>query len=194
MKRILIIMFLLPAIANAQHLKKGYHGSVDVGYNACITQIAPSSLGITTSHGYQFNPYIFLGAGVGFEYASHCEWGDISGKPYNKREAKVDIPVFFNFRVNFTKTRLSPFVDARAGAYVNNEGGIYLNAALGCRYAIRNNMGISLSIGYQMRKVTVDQLEIASGNKYNNYRLIYYYSKRPDQHVDGISIKAIFDF
>ena len=193
-KIILFLMALMPMLANAQYIKKGYHGFVDAGYCAYISQIAPSAIEITTSHGYQFNPYIFLGAGLGFDYSNYCEWGDVSGKPYNKREAKVDIPVFFNAHANFTKTKFSPFIDAKAGAYVNNEGGVYLNGAIGCRYAIRDNMGISLSVGYKMRKVTVDQLEIKSGNKYNAYNYSYYYSDRPDQPVDGVVIKVGFDF
>ena len=195
MRKVLAFMFaLLPLAVSAQHIKKGYHGFVDAGYCAYISQLAPSTVEVTTSHGYQFNPYIFLGAGVGFDFTGYCEWGEVSGRPYNKRESKVDIPVFFNFHSNFTKTRFSPFVDIKAGAYVNNEGGIYMNGAVGCRYAIRDNMGISLSIGYEARKVTVDQIEMTTGNKNNHYNYSFYYSKRPDQAIDGLVIKAGFDF
>ena len=69
-----------------------------------------------------------------------------------------------------------------------------MNGAVGCRYAIRDNMGISLSIGYEARKVTVDQIEMTTGNKYNHYNYSFYYSKRPDQAIDGLVIKAGFDF
>ncbi len=192
MKNIIVFfMALLPLMANAQYIKKGYHGFVDGGYAAYISQIAPSTIEVTTSHGYQFNPYIFLGCGVGVDITGDCKWGEVGGMAYNKRESSVDIPVFFNFRSNFTKTRVSPFVDAKVGAYVNNDGGIYLNAALGCRCAVSDNVGISLSVGYEMRKVTVDQLEMKNGGRYNYYM---YYSERLDNTVDGFVIKAGLDF
>lgn len=185
---------IMPITSTAQFLQKGYHGIVDVGYCHYISQIDPSTIELTTSHGYQFNQHIFLGAGIGFDFTGESKWGDISGKPYNKRAAKVDIPLFFNARANLTKTKLSPFVDARVGAYINNDGNIYANFALGGRYAINDKMGLSLSIGYELRKVTVEQLNMLTGNKYNNYRADYYYTDRPNQSVDGFVFKAGMDF
>lgn len=193
-KTILYFLMIMPITSTAQFLQKGYHGIVDVGYCHYISQIDPSTIELTTSHGYQFNQHIFLGAGIGFDFTGESKWGDISGKPYNKRAAKVDIPLFFNARANLTKTKLSPFVDARVGAYINNDGNIYANFALGGRYAINDKMGLSLSIGYELRKVTVEQLNMLTGNKYNNYRADYYYTDRPNQSVDGFVFKAGMDF
>ena len=96
----------------AQRLHKGYRGMFDSGYCNYISQFAPSTVEITTSHGCQFNPYIYLGTGLGFDFTGEGEWGGkFGGNPYIKRESKVDIPLFFNARVNFTKTRFSPFAD-----------------------------------------------------------------------------------
>jgi len=71
------ILFLITAMfaicANAQNIQKGYHGFAELGYNKCISQLDPSTIEITTSHGYQFNPYIFLGAGVGFDFIGNCQ-------------------------------------------------------------------------------------------------------------------------
>lgn len=191
---IIAFLMLLPSISQAQQLTKGYRGMADVGYCYYISQTAPSTIEITTSHGYQFNPYIYLGAGFGFNLTGECEWGDVMGKPYHKRESKVDIPVFFNVRANFTKTKVSPFADARIGAYVNNDGNIYANLALGCRYALSDNLGLSIAIGYELRKVTIQQLNISGGTKLSNYKTEYFYTDRPNENVDGFVFKVGVDF
>lgn len=193
-KALLALLMFLPIITQAQELQKGYRGMVDAGYCYYISQINPSTIEITTSHGYQFNPYLFLGAGIGFNLTGKCEWGEVAGKPYNKRDAKVDIPLFFNVRANLTKTRFSPFVDGRIGAYINNDGNIYANGSIGCRYALNEDIGISVSVGYEIRKVTVEQFNMIAGTRYNNYKTEYYYTDRPNQSVDGFVFKVGVDF
>ena len=194
-KQILLFIFTyLPIVVSDQGIQKGYHGFADVGYCHYISQTDPSTFEVTTSHGYQFNPYIFLGAGVGFDFTGKAEWGDVSGMPYKKRDSKVDIPIFFNARANITKTRICPFVDARVGAYVNNEGGIYANLAVGGRYEVDKNKGVSVSFGYELRKVTVQELRLVPGSKYNGYSSEYYYKDRTGENVDGFVFKVGFDF
>lgn len=195
MKKLLSVILLTFALmANAQGLEKGYHGMVEAGYCHYISQFSPSTIEVTTSHGYQFNPYIFLGAGVGFDYTNSATWGDVSGKPYNKRDAKVDIPVFFNARASITKTKVIPFIDGKIGSYVNNGGNIYATLALGARCAVSDNMGIYVSAGYEIRKVTVQQLNIMSGDKWNGYKAEYYYTDRTGESVDGFVFKLGVDF
>lgn len=137
---------------------------------------------------------MFLGAGVGFDFTGEAKRGDVSGYPYTKRDSKVDIPIFFNAGANFTKPRFIPFFDAKVGAYVTDGNSIYANGSIGCRYSFGNNMGISLSVGYEARKVTIKQLEMTSGNKYNNYKYSFYYKDREDEPIDGVVIKMGFDF
>lgn len=195
MKKLIITLLLsIPCLVYAQGLQKGYRGMVDLGYCIYTSQLHPSTVEITTSHGYQFNPYIYLGAGLGFDITGECKYGDISGRPYNKRESKVDIPLFFNARANFTKTKFSPFADARIGAYVNNDGNIYANLALGTRYGISDDLGLSLSVGYELRKVTVQQINMTTGSKYNNYQYDFYYTDRTGEDVSGFIIKVGVDF
>lgn len=193
-KMLLLLLAVLPLASNAQNIQKGYHGFADLGYNKCLSQLDPSTIEITTSHGYQFNPYIFLGAGVGFDLTGSCKWGEVSGHAFEKRDSKVDIPIFFNAHSNFTKTKFSPFADVKVGAYVNNDCNIYAKIALGCRYALGNNMGLSLSVGYKYRKATVQHLEMTSGTKYNNYNYSFYYRDETGYAMEGISVDLGFDF
>ena len=65
MKKIVISLLLaIPCLAHAQGLQKGYRGMVDLGSCIYTSQLAPSTVEITTSHGYQFNPYIYIGVGL----------------------------------------------------------------------------------------------------------------------------------
>lgn len=186
----LLLMSLFFVNAHAENTKKGYHGFLDVGYCYYVGgTLDPSTIEITTSHGYQFNPYLFLGAGVGIDITGKAEWGDIGGMPYSKRDSKIDIPVFLNLRTNFTKTRFIPFFDAKAGVYVTNGTQIYANGALGCRYSFGNNLGLSLAVGYEYRKVTVNQLYIS---KYG-YNVVPYYINN-DEPLGGPVFKLGFDF
>ena len=189
MKKILLIAFLsFSMLIHGQSLEKGYHGFTDIGYTYNLSKVDPTAIEIMTSHGYQFCPYFFLGAGLGFEFMNKFEKGEIKGCPYTKRDASVDIPIFLNARINITKTKFSPFFDGKIGAFINNNCGIYANASLGCRYSIAKNKGIYISVGYEIHGAQYQQIDIFS---YGNS--LYYINKEGDS-IDGLTAKVGFDF
>ena len=58
-------------VSNAQNTSgKCYRGFVDAGYDVGIGDYDFGRFVINTTHGYQFNPYIFLGAGTGLHFMS----------------------------------------------------------------------------------------------------------------------------
>ena len=190
MNRILSLhlCFMMFFIANAETIQKGYHGFADVGYCQCTSDLAPAIIDVATSHGYQFSNYIFLGAGVGFDYTGKATWEKIDGRPYYKRDSSVDVPLFFNGRFNFTNTKLIPFLDLRAGTYINNEGGYFLNAMVGCRLNLSDNNGLSFSIGAKCRSVTAERLN------YNKYKKAFIYEDKENESLEGLVFKIGFDF
>jgi len=193
-KVLFLFVILLYSISNAQTLKKGYRGSADLGFCKYISQMDPSNVELSTTHGYQFNPYFFLGAGMGFDFTGEATYGDVGGRPYNKRDSKVDIPMYFCARANFLKTKLSPFIDARFGSHVSDKAEQYVDIELGARYSLSDNMGLSFSIGVQERIVTVDQYKSEIGNKYNGYKTTYYYTDRTGETFHGLIFKFGVDF
>lgn len=46
----------------------GYRGFVDFGYTVGLGDYGVGRIELTTSHGYQFNPYFFAGIGTGIHY------------------------------------------------------------------------------------------------------------------------------
>lgn len=89
---------------------------------------------ISTTHGMQLDNRFFIGAGLGLissEYAmSDC----------------FSIPFFSEFRVDFLKKRISPFLEVRGGydLVINAESGFYGGLSIGCRLK-----RVSISIGVE---------------------------------------------
>ena len=156
MRKKAIILAVLMAIAlcgNAQSSANGcYRGIIDAGYSIGVGDYEFGRFEVNTSHGYQFNPYLFLGAGAGLHFMSSYETKNMD-IPLDVRDSQVDIPVFANIRCNFSKKKVSPFVDVKGGTYVTNNGGLYVNASAGCRFAINEKQAVNIAIGYYKFKL-----------------------------------------
>lgn len=187
MKRIIICLIaLVSAVSYAQHLQKGYHGSVDVGYFTLSSQLEVNASVVSTTHGYQFTPYVFLGGGVAFEMTGKIISDDNIGyHDYQRRESKTDIPIYLNGRFNFTKTRFSPFADIRWGVVANDETYSYAVISLGCRYALNDMMGLHLLVGYEGRDISVDEYHVLHDGGYY---------KKEKSTISGLVVRFGFDF
>lgn len=149
--KFLCALFMVVAMnvnVNAQsYLTNSYKGYVDAGYSIGIGDYEFGRVEINTSHGYQFTPYFFLGAGIGLHFMPSYETSGMD-IPLDVRGSKVDIPVFANIRSHFSKGKFAPFVDLKGGTYITNGGGLYVIASVGIRYALNDKQGLSLSLGY----------------------------------------------
>lgn len=106
----------------------GYRGFIDggstIGYDFVIEA--------NTSHGFQMNPYFFVGGGMGLHiYAL---------------EGVVNLPIFANVRANFLDKKASPYVDYKLGASIGGAPGLYTALAVGCK--IRK---FDVSLGYTVQ-------------------------------------------
>ena len=191
MKKILLLIAVLASVltASAQEQSKGYRGFAELGYGIGVGDYDFGRFSIETSHGYQFNHYIFLGAGVGFQFSSKYETPDMD-IALDKRDSKVDIPIFANFRANFLKKRFSPFVDLKGGAYVNNGGGAYVNASAGLRIATTARQAVNISVGYALQQLEFETFDRFTNPGHNmNYTRD---SRRLDSEV--VTIKVGYEF
>jgi hypothetical protein len=126
--------------------KRGYAGIVEVGLNYFpVRRTDAPGVAINIINGFQFNPIVNLGAGVGV---------DISG------EGVIGIPVTLDFRANFIKTRVTPFFAMGVGYYMQFGGyssklghGFVSNPSFGVRFAINTKVAVSLSIGHKLTGV-----------------------------------------
>lgn len=136
MKKVITILTLCICFiqTNAQDFRpRGYMGFVEdlISYDVDNEQY---SIGFATTHGYQFNPHIFVGAGVGVDY--------------NYDKEKYYIPVYGDFRWNIISRRATPFIELKSGYGFGDIEGVYESAAIGCDVAITERFGIYAALGY----------------------------------------------
>ncbi len=65
----------------------------DLGYTIGVGDYDFGRFEISTTHGYQVNPYFFLGGGVGFHFMQSYETKGME-IALDKRDSKVSIPLF----------------------------------------------------------------------------------------------------
>lgn len=130
MKRILSIVILAAAVSNiatAQiitsksitrseiarqkiELKRGYRGFAEVGGSFYTDQ--PEyyyGFDITTTHGYQINRWLFLGAGIGLQSYKLHEYSP------EKTKTQLTLPLYADIRTYFMRTAVKPFAEMQIG-------------------------------------------------------------------------------
>lgn len=126
---------------------RGYKAFYEAGYEFCFyddndTGLSSplwshcNKLSVATSHGFQFNNFFYLGAGIGVDYY------------VNPRLKKVSIPLFVDARVNFLNKRFSPFFDFRLGGSGGDLEGVFTNFQLGLRIGLPENHAVYAAAEY----------------------------------------------
>ena len=125
--------------------QKGYRGFVDLEYYLSIDAISEDYFGFSTAHGYQFKPWLFVGAGAGLKVShnKHIKEGyGIKGDFYM-------IPVFADIRFDLLKSKFSPYLDLRVGYTLGDKAfGVMFNPSMGCRMGLTDKLAINASLGY----------------------------------------------
>ena len=171
------------------YLSRGYYGMVDLVYSLGIGDYIFERIEINTIHGFQFNPFIFVGGGIGFHFMSEYFTDDNHNTPLNHRNKFLDIPIFADIRFTCLKKNITPFIDIKTGYYLTHHGGIYTNASIGCRFAVWYKHAITIAIGY-----TYENLEFDSFNGYTshyNLNQVRYYK---NFDTNSISFKIGYEF
>ena len=104
----------------ARNTLKGYKGFVDFGYIADLSDYDANKVEISTSHGYQFNNYFYLGGGVAADFYTDADL--------------IAVPIFVDFRANFINKKVTPFADIKTGYSVGDVEGAYVSTGIGVRF------------------------------------------------------------
>ena len=128
--------------------QKGYRGFVDVEYYLSVDAMSKDHIGFSTSHGYQFKPWLFVGAGAGMKIShnKHIKEGyGIKGDFYM-------FPVFADIRFDLLKSKFSPYLDCRVGYTLGDKAyGIMFNPSMGCRIGVTDKLAVNASLGYSLQ-------------------------------------------
>lgn len=135
---------------------RGYHQFVNLSYSYCsVTDF----LGVNYIGGYRFNHLFFLGLGVGADFALFTP--QMEQKYANAKPTRVNIPVYLNFRTNFSDKAWSPYISVSAGArispavqeldeYTYNQSGVLGDVSFGVERRLGQKSSLYLGIGYRI--------------------------------------------
>lgn len=153
MKRLFITLAALTALTISTHARqpeRGYRGFVDWN-NSLRTSNTPFGkstefyTGLSTSHGYQFNPLLFVGAGVDYEYCSSI--------------SSTICSFYLHGRTDLKFGHFTPFGDLRIGYNVASGGGFYLSPSVGHRFDLGRKVGINLGVGLTLQAYSIDMYD-----------------------------------
>ena len=133
--------------------QRGYRGFVesesfifpDLGFLADGGGSSDFWTGVSTSHGYQFNPHLFVGAGMS------CVWvlNDIDCDP-DKPKVKY-LPIFADVRTDLRFGRFTPFADLRMGCNLLRHGTFSGALTIGYRFNWGRRIALNLALGVNLR-------------------------------------------
>ncbi len=162
MKRLFFatLAILLTAIcAVARQPERGYRGFVDwtnrINHGSYSykgnTNYCP---GISTSHGYQFNRWLFAGAGLDYtlDDCSYYKYGE-DGKFHHHLHYDPHnyyLSIFAHGRTDFQFGKFTPFADVRLGWNATSDGTVYFSPSIGYRFNWGRKVGINVGVGYTL--------------------------------------------
>lgn len=157
-----------------------YKGSVDAGYVGGIGKYNADFISISTSQGFQYASWFYMGVGIGVDFLfSHKDdqWGSDWNRPgsqefdsgHSSSCTGVMVPVFSDFRFSIGNKSDSPsfFIDLKVGCsflmgkdyikindgYLTNQQYFYLRPTIGMRIPVSNSnprQAFSVGVSYQL--------------------------------------------
>ena len=132
MKKIILILLLFICLSSHtqanDYRSSGYKGDISLGINADIS-CEGSGFSLSTTHGMQFNKFLFVGGGIGYENEM--------------------LPIYATVKGYFTKRELraNPWAEMRMGVDALNAG-CYLSPSVGFSIPLSKGFAISAALAY----------------------------------------------
>lgn len=103
--------------------------------------------GVSTTHGYQINPWIFVGAGIDYERCQRIEANLFS--------------MYVDGRTDLKFGRFTPYGDIRLGYGFTDGGGVYFSPTIGYRFNWGRKVGVNLGVGATVQGYCHDIYKVA---------------------------------
>lgn len=160
-----IFTIMITAAAGARDLARGYRGFFDINGEALFENknsyyhhkdIVYSTLGFTTTHGYQFNRNFFLGAGTGLEAIIINTNYDI---------IHLGTPVYIMGRADWNIGRVPLYADLKVGTilelgYVDTQfTNLSVNPTIGYRADWGRRVALNIGIGFSVTCFDLDGID-----------------------------------
>ncbi|MDE6276706.1 MAG: hypothetical protein K2M06_01210 [Muribaculaceae bacterium] len=141
----------------ARQPERGYRGFFDWSNSLRSDRIGFTGLddsrttlfytGFDTSHGMQFNPWLYAGGGLEF---LHCSKDDTN-----------HFRPFAHVRTDLLFGKFSPFASLRLGYNLTNGGGVYFSPEIGYRFNWGRKTGINIGAGLTLQGYKIDVYDIS---------------------------------
>ena len=154
-----------------------YKGSVEAGYSHTIGKYNADFIELSTSQGYQYNNWFYMGAGLGVDLllshkGSNWNEGMLTPPPYNRGYATTAamLPLFADFRFLIgDSSNVSFYLDLKVGCsflmsnkmiaigdgYLTNREYFFLNPSLGVRVPCnKKNPKQAFDVGVKYKLLT----------------------------------------
>ncbi len=115
----LLTLCAATSFAQNSYRSRGYKGNVELGANTC-------GVALFTTHGYQFNRFLFVGGGIG--YVGEC------------------FPIYADVKTYFTKKdmKVNPWIEMRLG-FEAAWGGGFMGSSVGIAMPIAKNYALTVA-------------------------------------------------
>lgn len=197
MKRLFIAslaIFLTVFYSFARQPERGYRGFVDLsgsfhhwsdGYwnKTCFDP------GISTSHGYQFNPWLFAGAGIDF---SIKDAGFFDNHYYDILSSSNFVALFVQGRTDLQFGKFTPFADIRLGWNASSSGTVYFSPSVGYRFNWGRKVGINLGVGYTLYGFRYDEYKMV--DTIYGYQTLVPTGRRVNKNLSSFTLRLGIDF
>lgn len=145
-----------------------YRGFVEGSYTGGFGNLRANFAGVSTSHGFQYSNWFFMGAGLGVDLV-FSETDDRWVGDRDTRTCGVMIPIFTDFRFNIgSDTDTAFYIDVKAGGsfliggnylairngYINGNEYFYLKPSLGVRIPVGESGKTAFNIGLTYQLLT----------------------------------------
>lgn len=151
-----------PSYLKNPYDKKGYRGFVSLGGGVDVSSYQGGAVvSFATSHGYQFNPYFFLGAGVGVDYYLDQSYA---------------LPVYLDSRVNFINKNITPYFGFKVGYSPIDISGVYINTNLGLSVMVTKKLGLNLALEYAAQNLKITRYYYGYYSSYVDEFKLFFHS------------------
>ncbi len=193
MKRTLIAFFVILLTTScgfARQPERGYRGFVDwtnrIYKNNSFSYYNHTNFcpGISTSHGYQFNSWLFAGVGIDYtlEDCGYYIWDKNDKSHYHLKFDPTNyfLSIFADVRTDLQFGKFTPFADLRIGMNATSSGKVYFSPSIGYRFNWGRKVGLNLGVGYTLDGYSYSEYKqvetiygyttlVPTGNKINRY-------------------------
>lgn len=122
-------------------IQAGYKGFAEFGGGFGVGYWAGGFVSLTASYGYQFNPHIYIGVGIGFNYDF-----------YN---SLTFLPIFADCRWNVFNKHKTPVLGVRIGYSVYDGQGVFFNPSIGYRWGLTESVALNVTFNYGLQDDSV---------------------------------------